>query len=959
MKNLRTMITLLLLAAFSVAVHLSAVGQVIQNDVFWHDTEGNPIYSQGGGVLKVGNTYYWYGARYRGAITYYNNPYSGKNGDTYFEAITCYSSTDLANWKYEGDVMTPADGLQAGWVGRIGCAYNANTRKYVLIAQMYPGLSFGTSSTPTGRFTLAATQSVITNVVNDMTGDQSVFTDDDGQAYLAFCNVEGRNNQYIARLRPSDYLYVEPATRIHRASSGREGNVLFKHNGTYYFISSDLHGWNTSQTYCITATNIWGPYSTEFVIQNTEKDYSHVTQSGLAVTVNGSSGSFVIFGGDRWADFAGNGVGYNQWCPISFNGTTPIFHSLSQWNINASAGTWSVGSGNNYILNPNFEADRIDVSDMTGWTNWVGSGSNPNGNLQNSHFPGRFCMEQYSSGAYEASMFQNISLPNGSYTFKAWVKSSGGQPAARVYVKGFGGSEKSYSINHSIGSWTEISISNINVTNGSIEVGVYSNANGGNWVNLDDFSLISDNSNPCTPTAITPYLQIDGGSWSGASSATLDIGQTIKFGPQPVSGGSWSWSGPNNFSASSREVTITNIQTNQAGNYVATFTNSCGAESSVTYNITVSGGGTFYPVIHSYSSEQSGNPASNILDGNNGDDSRWSAETYPEWVIVDYGANKSITGTRVWTYLDRAYQYTIELDDNTGFTSPYTVNRSSNTSSSQPISDDFPAQTARYARITVTGASGYTGSWVSLTEFSIVEGTSIPVTLTIQENEAGFCSVDGTVDSDHSGYTGTGFANTNNAAGNGVTWSVNVPFAQSCQVVWRFSNGGSTARTTQIKVNGSVAVSSFSMPSTGNWDTWSETSQQSLNLSAGNNLIRLEATNSSGLPNIDYMKITGTSLTSVSCNGLKSTSMLGNKEKGLDIICYPVPVNDELNIVFNKELTETVNIMILNAAGETLYSNSLNNGLSYEVNMADLPNGLYLIRIRGTNVNITKHIIKL
>jgi hypothetical protein len=585
MKHLRTTITLMLLATFLVACHLSAVGQTIQNDVFWKDTNGNPIYSQGGGVLKVGNTYYWYGAKYNGAITYYNNPYSGKNGDTGFRAITCYSSTDLANWKYEGDVMTPADGLQAGWVGRIGCAYNANTRKYVLIAQMYPGLAFGTSDSPTGRFTLAATQSTITNVVNNMTGDQSVFTDDNGQAYLAFCNVEGRNNQYISRLRPSDYLYVEPATRIYRASSGREGNVLFKHKGTYYFISSDLHGWNTSKTYCITASNILGPYSSEFVIQGTEKDYSHVTQSGLAVTVNGSSGSFVIFGGDRWADFAGNGVGYNQWCPISFSGTTPIFHSLSQWNINASAGTWSVGNGNNYVLNPNFEADRIDVTTATGWTNSIVSGSNPNGNLQGSHFPGRFCLEQYSSGAYEASMYQNISLPNGTYTLKTWVKSSGGQSTARIYVKNYGGSEKTSSINQSISSWREISITDINVTNGSIQVGIYSKANAGNWVNVDDFSLVSTGGSSCNPTAITPYIQVNGGSWQGTSSVTVNSGNHVKFGPQPTSGGSWSWTGCGT-SGSSREQTVSPTGSCTA---TATYTNSCGAKSTQTFNITVNG----------------------------------------------------------------------------------------------------------------------------------------------------------------------------------------------------------------------------------------------------------------------------------------------------------------------------------------------------------------------------------
>jgi len=581
LRNLRTTLTLFLLAAFSVAYHVSAVGQVVQNDVFWKDTNGNPIYSQGGGVLKVGNTYYWYGVKYTGADDYYNNPGAGKNSGYTFSTITCYSSTDLANWKFEGDVMTTADGI-GGWVGRVGAAHNPNTGKFVLIAQYGSGLMFGTSSTPTGHFTLAGTQSSISNVVNGMSGDQSVFVDDDGTAYLVFSNVSGRSHLYVAKLRSSDYLYVEPATNVYNSSSGgREGNTMFKHNGVYYFLSSDLHGWNASHTYCITATNITGPYSSEFVMQGTDADFSHVTQTGLSFEVSGSSGSFVMFGGDRWCDFAGNGIGYNQWVPVTFNGTTPVFHSLSQWNINASAGTWSVGSSNNYVQNPGFEADRVSQGSLAGW---ISSGS-ANGNTSGSHNPGRWAMSQYSSSAYTATMYQNISLPNGTYTLSAWVKSSGGQNTANIYVKNFGGSEKGYSINSSIGSWTKISISNINVTNGSIEVGVYSVANAGNWVNADDFSMVSNGGSSCTPTSITPYVQVNGGSWQETSGITINSGDEVRFGPQPVSGGSWSWSGCGT-SGTSREQVI--YPTNSCTS-TATYTNSCGATSSQSFTINVSG----------------------------------------------------------------------------------------------------------------------------------------------------------------------------------------------------------------------------------------------------------------------------------------------------------------------------------------------------------------------------------
>ena len=462
----------------------AAAGATIQNDVFWKDTAGNPIYSQGGGVLKVGNTYYWYGVKYGGAVSYYNNPAGGQNGNVSFSAITIYSSTDLAHWKFEGNAMTSSD--VGGWVGRVGVSRNPSTGKYVLVTQGNGGLAFGTSSTPNGHFTFAGTQSSIANVTTGMSGDQSVFTDDDGKAYLVFSNKSGRSHLYVSPLRSSDFLHAEAAKNIYNSSAGgREGNIMFKQNGTYYFCSSDLHGWNASHTYCISAKNIMGPYSAEFVLQGTDADFSHVTQTGLAFTVTGSAGSFVMFGGDRWSDFAGNGIGYNDWVPVSFTGTTPVFHSLSQWNIDAAAGTWSVGSGNNYVLNPSAEADRVAQNNLAGWTT---IGGTVNSNKLGGH-TGRWAIAQSSSSAYNATRYQNISLPNGTYTLSAWVKSSGGQKKATIFAKNFGGAEMNRSISQSMGSWTKVTISGITVTNGSIQVGVFSDANAGNWVNVDDFSL--------------------------------------------------------------------------------------------------------------------------------------------------------------------------------------------------------------------------------------------------------------------------------------------------------------------------------------------------------------------------------------------------------------------------------------------------------------------------------------
>ena len=117
-----------------------------------------------------------------------------------------------------------------------------------------------------------------------------------------------------------------------------------------------------------------------------------------------------------------------------------------------------------------------------------------------------------------------------------------------------------------------------------------------------------------------------------------------------------------------------------------------------------------------YSSEQSGNEASDLVDGN--EDTRWAAQTFPEWVDVDLGSTMTINQTQVVPYNERAYQYRVEVSTD-GITYTEVVDRTSNTTGGSLLVDNFMPVSARYVRITVTGASGYTGDWISLREFRI------------------------------------------------------------------------------------------------------------------------------------------------------------------------------------------------------------------------------------------------
>jgi hypothetical protein len=82
---------------------------------------------------------------------------------------------------------------------------------------------------------------------------------------------------------------------------------------------------------------------------------------------------------------------------------------------------------------------------------------------------------------------------------------------------------------------------------------------------------------------IVPYLQVNGFDWHEASSVTVTPGSTVSFGPQPLTGGTWSWTGPNGFTASTRQ--IDGLTT--AGIYVATYTPTSGVVNQLSFELSV------------------------------------------------------------------------------------------------------------------------------------------------------------------------------------------------------------------------------------------------------------------------------------------------------------------------------------------------------------------------------------
>lgn len=144
--------------------------------------------------------------------------------------------------------------------------------------------------------------------------------------------------------------------------------------------------------------------------------------------------------------------------------------------------------------------------------------------------------------------------------------------------------------------------------------------------------------------------------------------------------------------------------------------------------------------------------------------------------------------------------------------------------------------------------------------------------ITLQENQAGFCHVDGTVDNDNGGFTGSGFANTDNAQNQSIIWSVNAAQSGMVEITIRFANGGGSARSGDLLVNGGSNGSHVvTLADTGAWTTW-VTETITVDLVQGENTLQLRSTTSAGLANIDSLTIKGAGVSPAACTQASSSA---------------------------------------------------------------------------------------
>lgn len=311
------------------------------NGVQWADTGGEPIQAHGGGVLKAGDDYFWFG--------------ENRNPDGTFYAVSAYRSRDLHRWEHIHDVLTMDSdpGLSPANVERPKVVYNANTGRYVMWMHWENGRDYGearaavaSSDTVTGDYTYHGSFRPLQDTgVRDhdkpgyMSRDCTLFVDDDGTGY--FLSASNENYDLHLYLLSDDYLSIVRREALLFEGGHREAPALFKRQGTYFLLTSGATGWDPNQAKYATSSSLSSGWSS---MQNVADGNTFYSQSTYVLPVQGRQGTDYLYLGDRWAGAWGGRVNESTyvWQPIDFPTATSMSMSWANTiRVESDAGTVS------------------------------------------------------------------------------------------------------------------------------------------------------------------------------------------------------------------------------------------------------------------------------------------------------------------------------------------------------------------------------------------------------------------------------------------------------------------------------------------------------------------------------------------------------------------------------------------------------------------------------------------
>jgi hypothetical protein len=328
---------------------VGTISGALATGVAFMDTAGEPVNAHGGGIVRVGDTFYMHGELFLKDTT-----------DNLFRGFSMYSSPDLATWKNEGIILPQQS---AGELGpnrhgeRPHIIQCPSTGEFVLYAhaassdyQMDKEVVYATSATVNGQY---AYKGPLKNASGALIvhSDMSAYADSSGAYVLA-----ESGHLFTLASDCHSWLSDKSMSAVNGTSGGAESPTVFKAGGTYYWIGSNKTGWRANNNFYSTAPAITGPWTYQGFIAPVadtadilSAERTWLSQSTWVQPVTGCAGTVYLYWGDHW-----DGT-QDTTAPGKHNDrATYVFQPLvlgegkqllptykTTWKLDVGAGTWS------------------------------------------------------------------------------------------------------------------------------------------------------------------------------------------------------------------------------------------------------------------------------------------------------------------------------------------------------------------------------------------------------------------------------------------------------------------------------------------------------------------------------------------------------------------------------------------------------------------------------------------
>lgn len=230
--------------------------RALPNGGLWPDVAGVHVNAHGGGLLKEGGLWYWYG----------EHKTAGRAGNAANVGVRVYSSPDLLGWTDRG-VALAVEPDEASDIAR-GCilerpkVVKAATGRFVLFFHLErKGLGYSdarvgiaVADRPEGPFAFVRSLRPHGEFCRDMT----LFRDDDGSTWHVFAS-EDNATLHVAELTPDCLDYTGRWWRM-AERTWTEAPAVFKHDGWYHLLGSGCTGWAPNAARSFRARRMSGPW---------------------------------------------------------------------------------------------------------------------------------------------------------------------------------------------------------------------------------------------------------------------------------------------------------------------------------------------------------------------------------------------------------------------------------------------------------------------------------------------------------------------------------------------------------------------------------------------------------------------------------------------------------------------------------------------------------------------------